>query len=188
MQEEDLAMLAAQQYFIEFGTDMNVERLRNLLANYIPDYCLINGEENLQRWGQLLLNAYKKSYLLQEKVPLTKVKEDIVSYAKFKWPLLFSRFYEAFRLTGWVGRTGKKPEVWVNETDDAPAAEVEVKAPSKRSLSRSLTLAAAKRSRGEELWRHSRDLIRLGDDFFHRRFEQETQQFLSHYLALNYHG
>ncbi|CAG0896206.1 unnamed protein product [Cyprideis torosa] len=100
MQEEDLAMLAAQQYFIEFGTDMNVERLRNLLANYIPDYCLINGEENLQRWGQLVLNAYKKSYLLQEKVALTKVKEDIVSYAKFKWPLLFSRFYEAFRYSG----------------------------------------------------------------------------------------
>ncbi|CAG0898596.1 unnamed protein product [Cyprideis torosa] len=96
-QEEDLAMLAAQQYFIEFGTDINVERLRNLLVNYIPDYCLVNGEENLQRWGQLVLNACKKSYLLQEKVPLTKVKEDIVSYAKFKWPLLFSRFYEAFR-------------------------------------------------------------------------------------------
>ncbi|CAG0901707.1 unnamed protein product, partial [Cyprideis torosa] len=58
--EEDLAMLTAQQYFIEFGTDMNVERLRKLLANYIPDYCLINGEDNLQRWEQLVLNAYKK--------------------------------------------------------------------------------------------------------------------------------
>lgn len=31
---------------------------------------------------------------------LSQVKEDIVNYTKFKWPLMFSRFYEARRLSG----------------------------------------------------------------------------------------
>lgn len=41
-----------------------------------------------------------QSYYLKEKVPVSRVKEDTVSYAKFKWPLLFSRFYEAYRNSG----------------------------------------------------------------------------------------
>jgi hypothetical protein len=97
--EEDLAMIAAQQYFIEFGTDMNAERLMNLLPNYIPDYCL-TGEKPVDHWHTLILQAFKKSYYVKERVPDLKAKEDVVSYAKYKWPLLFSRFYEAFRYSG----------------------------------------------------------------------------------------
>jgi myosin-7 len=44
--------------------------------------------------------CFQQSYYLKEKVPALRVKEDVVSYAKFKWPLLFSRFYEAYRNSG----------------------------------------------------------------------------------------
>ncbi|XP_076283183.1 unconventional myosin-VIIa ck isoform X2 [Lasioglossum baleicum] len=98
--EEDLAMIAAQQYYIEYHMDMNVDRLYTLLPNYIPDYCLTGIDKAIDRWGHLVLQAYKKSYYLKEKVPALRVKEDIVGYAKFKWPLLFSRFYEAYRNSG----------------------------------------------------------------------------------------
>ncbi|PZC81216.1 hypothetical protein B5X24_HaOG213317 [Helicoverpa armigera] len=98
--EEDLAMIAAQQYYIEYGQDMNTERLYTLLPNYIPDYCLTGVEKAVDRWGALVVQAYKKSYYVKEKVPAYRVKEDVVSYAKFKWPLLFSRFYEAYRNSG----------------------------------------------------------------------------------------
>lgn len=98
--EEDLAMIAAQQYYIEYNSEINNERLLGLLPNYIPDYCLTNGDKSLDRWATLIHLAYKKSYYLKDKVPAIRVKEDIVSYAKFKWPLLFSRFYEAYRNSG----------------------------------------------------------------------------------------
>ncbi|XP_041979694.1 myosin-VIIa [Aricia agestis] len=98
--EEDLAMIAAQQYYIEYAHDMNTERLYTLLPNYIPDYCLTGVEKAVDRWGSLVVQAYKKSYYVKEKIAAYKVKEDVVSYAKFKWPLLFSRFYEAYRNSG----------------------------------------------------------------------------------------
>lgn len=55
-------MIAAQQYYIEYGTDMNVERLFTLLQSYIPDYCLTNNEKSVDRWAQLIVMAYKKVF------------------------------------------------------------------------------------------------------------------------------
>ncbi|XP_044016052.1 myosin-VIIa isoform X1 [Aphidius gifuensis] len=98
--EDDLAMIAAQQYYIEYNNDMNIDRLYALLPNYIPDYCLTGIDKAIDRWGHLVLQAYKKSYYLKENIRSLRVKEDIVSYAKFKWPLLFSRFYEAYKNSG----------------------------------------------------------------------------------------
>ena len=53
-------MIAAQQYYIEYCSDLNVDRLYNLLPSYIPDYCLASTDKAVDRWGQLVVQAYKK--------------------------------------------------------------------------------------------------------------------------------
>lgn len=57
--DEDLAMVAAQQYYIEYGTDLNQERLSTNLTGYIPDYCVASGENALERSAELFVNAIK---------------------------------------------------------------------------------------------------------------------------------
>ena len=92
-------MIAAQQYYIDYGGEMVLERLQSLLPSYIPDSSL-QGGRSLNYWMQGVVNAHKKSYFVRERVSQLRVKEDIVNYAKYKWPLLFSRFYEAYKFAG----------------------------------------------------------------------------------------
>ena len=47
--DDDLSMIAAQQYYIEFGTDLNMERLMGNLPGYIPDFCVTNGQKSMER-------------------------------------------------------------------------------------------------------------------------------------------
>ncbi|KAI4797686.1 hypothetical protein KUCAC02_024926 [Chaenocephalus aceratus] len=86
--EEDLAELASQQYFVDYGAEVLQDRLLSLVPSYIPDR-EISSTKTTEKWLQLIVSAHKK-----------RVKEDVVDFARLKWPLLFSRFYEAFKFSG----------------------------------------------------------------------------------------
>ncbi|CAO2613753.1 Unconventional myosin-VIIa [Lemmus lemmus] len=97
--EDDLAELASQQYFVDYGSEMILERLLSLVPTYIPDR-EITSLKTLEKWAQLAIAAHKKGIYTQRRTDAQKVKEDVVNYARFKWPLLFSRFYEAYKFSG----------------------------------------------------------------------------------------
>ncbi|MGH0180352.1 UNVERIFIED_CONTAM: hypothetical protein FKN15_003741 [Acipenser sinensis] len=97
--EEDLAELASQQYYVDYGSEVLLERLLSLIPSYIPDR-EISSLKTVEKWAQFIMAAHKKGVYTQKRLDPQKVKEEVVDFARFKWPLLFSRFYEAFKFSG----------------------------------------------------------------------------------------
>ena len=58
LQDADLAGIAAQQYYVDYGAEMIYDRLINLLPTYIPDSSM-TGSKTLERWSQMVMNELK---------------------------------------------------------------------------------------------------------------------------------
>lgn len=98
--EGDIAMIAAQQYYIENGSNMDPKQLHQTIRKYVPDHYLQAGEKALASWEKKINEAFAMSISVQEKSPVIKCQEDIVTYGKISWPILFSKFFEAVKTDG----------------------------------------------------------------------------------------
>ncbi|CAK5081127.1 unnamed protein product [Meloidogyne enterolobii] len=118
--EEDLALLAAQQYFVSINgksTEIDISELEDNLSEYLPLNILkqnedvnekrreeINEEEEeCQKWIQLILHAFRKKILNNgETLPpsVKQIKCDVLKFAAKHWPLNFSRFFEVYKFSG----------------------------------------------------------------------------------------
>ena len=58
-QNEDLAALAAQQYYVELGEQMNPERLNRMIPSVIPDSYLA-GPGAQDKWMSMIIASFKK--------------------------------------------------------------------------------------------------------------------------------
>uniref|UniRef100_A0A672S5Q9 Myosin VIIA n=1 Tax=Sinocyclocheilus grahami TaxID=75366 RepID=A0A672S5Q9_SINGR len=96
---EDLAELASQQYYVDYGSEVLPARLLSLIPSYIPDR-EITPSKTVGKWAQMIIATHIKGIYTQKRFDSQRVKEEVVDFARFKWPLLFSRFYEAFKFSG----------------------------------------------------------------------------------------
>jgi len=96
--EDELAELAAKQYYVEYGPDMDTERLIRLIPSYIPDSAL--QVKSADKWAPKIEKAHAKGDFCKKCLASNVVQEQVVEYAKNEWPLLFSRFYEAYKFSG----------------------------------------------------------------------------------------
>uniref|UniRef100_A0A4W6D9R3 Myosin VIIA n=1 Tax=Lates calcarifer TaxID=8187 RepID=A0A4W6D9R3_LATCA len=102
---ERVAELASQQYYVDYGSEILQDRLLSLIPSYIPDR-EITSTKTAEKWSQLIINAHKKVSVLTVVAKFdTFLLDSLVLrtwwiFARLKWPLLFSRFYEAFKFSG----------------------------------------------------------------------------------------
>ncbi|XP_052868505.1 myosin-VIIa-like [Anopheles cruzii] len=96
--DKDLAMLAALQYYAEYGEDLKGNTLQERLKDFLPKSVL--RPETAPRWAQLVETAFKRSRCVKEHLQRIVAKEDIVLFAKITWGMMFSRFFEAVQSGG----------------------------------------------------------------------------------------
>uniref|UniRef100_A0A5S6R0E2 Myosin motor domain-containing protein n=1 Tax=Trichuris muris TaxID=70415 RepID=A0A5S6R0E2_TRIMR len=101
--EDDLAMLMAFQYFVDYGYYFEADQLRGVVQNYLPDY-MLDGVDNIKAsiegWVKKVVHAGHKHFSDGKRTSVRQIQETVVSLARLKWPLLFSKFFEAYKLAG----------------------------------------------------------------------------------------
>ena len=96
--DEQLAEIAAKQFYVEYGPDMDTERLVRLIPSYIPDAAL--QARSPEKWAPRIEKCHARAEYTRNCWPVQRVKEEVVDFAKNEWPLLFSRFFEAYKFSG----------------------------------------------------------------------------------------
>uniref|UniRef100_A0A671SVM8 Unconventional myosin-VIIa-like n=1 Tax=Sinocyclocheilus anshuiensis TaxID=1608454 RepID=A0A671SVM8_9TELE len=87
--EEDYVALVAKHFYVQFGSDMSMENTRTVIKECINSKLLEAKSE--EKWIQMVNTAHAQS---------DKVKAEVVDYARQKWSMLFSKFFEVAKLSG----------------------------------------------------------------------------------------
>ncbi len=88
-------MLAARQYYIEYGEDANEDALHVVIPTYIPEDRR-QDDDSIKVWKKSIMRLYHKLFSGREqhRPSMDRVKADVVAYAKTKWAMTFSRYYD----------------------------------------------------------------------------------------------
>lgn len=78
LEEEDLAELASQQYYVDYGSEILVERLLSLIPSYVPDR-EISTAKTVERWSQLIMAAHKKVKKARMSYRITHINNKVFS-------------------------------------------------------------------------------------------------------------
>nr|XP_034988804.1 unconventional myosin-VIIb isoform X1 [Zootoca vivipara] len=96
--EEDLVEIGAKYCYVQFGESIQNELVQNMLQECIPAKLLKS--KSKEKWVSLITYAHAKAPYTQDRLSPQNVKEQLVDYARFQWPLLFSRFFEVTKFSG----------------------------------------------------------------------------------------
>ncbi|KAJ0065199.1 hypothetical protein NL108_006548 [Boleophthalmus pectinirostris] len=96
--QDDLVDLAAKHLYIQHGSQSSPSEVKEAIQDCINNTVLEAKTE--AKWVQMVSTAHSQSPFLSQKRSAEEVKADMVDYAREKWPMLFSRFFEVVKLSG----------------------------------------------------------------------------------------
>uniref|UniRef100_A0A9J7Y6E0 Myosin VIIBa n=1 Tax=Cyprinus carpio carpio TaxID=630221 RepID=A0A9J7Y6E0_CYPCA len=96
--EEDTVALAAKHFYVQFGSDMSMENTRTVVKECINSKLLEAKSE--EKWTQMVNTAHAQGPLINTRTKSDKVKAEVVDYARQKWSMFFSKFFEVAKLSG----------------------------------------------------------------------------------------
>uniref|UniRef100_A0A8C8J192 Myosin VIIBb n=1 Tax=Oncorhynchus tshawytscha TaxID=74940 RepID=A0A8C8J192_ONCTS len=92
-EKDDFVQLAAMYYYVTFGSTNSVESAKNVVGECITTELIETKSQG--KWIQLVTAAHTQVLRSTD-----SVKGDVVDYARQKWPIFFSKFYEVTQMSG----------------------------------------------------------------------------------------
>lgn len=96
--QDDLIELAAKHLYIQHGSDSSPAKVKEAVQECINNSLLEAKSE--AKWTQMVSTVHSQSPFVSSRQKAEEVKAEMVDYARLKWPMLFSRFFEVVKLAG----------------------------------------------------------------------------------------
>ncbi|XP_071373725.1 unconventional myosin-VIIb [Centroberyx affinis] len=96
--EDDFVQLAAKHLYIQHGSDSSPENVKDAVQDCINSSLLEAKSE--AKWLQMVDTAHAQGPYISSRQKAGDVKAEVVDYARQKWPMFFSRFFEVVKLSG----------------------------------------------------------------------------------------
>jgi myosin-7 len=89
--QQELAGILAYQYYIQHGTGLTTKRLHGSIDDFLPKTAL--NEMPAKKWATMVKSKHSRAPYVQKKSPSQDVKKEVVSFARSRWRLKFSRLF-----------------------------------------------------------------------------------------------
>ncbi|XP_077573092.1 unconventional myosin-VIIb [Stigmatopora nigra] len=97
--EDILVKLTAQHLYIQHGSQNGGEAVKEAVRACVGNSLLESKSE--AKWVQMVSTAHAQNFNSSgQQLTANSVKAEIVDYAREKWPIFFSRFFEVVKLSG----------------------------------------------------------------------------------------
>ncbi|XP_051562758.1 unconventional myosin-VIIb-like [Myxocyprinus asiaticus] len=96
--ETDYVELAAKHFYVQFGSDCSMENAKTVVQECINSKLVEAKSE--AKWVQIISTAHAQGPLINTRTKSALVKAEVVDYARQKWSMFFSKFFEVAKLSG----------------------------------------------------------------------------------------